>query len=151
MVSEVEQELMRGVIEALKPLSPVRRRIALGLAKGMSRKAIAEQVGFALPYGISTVVSAGNEPKVREVVNKIEQAALHGLTKDLLFHKHKQLIDAKKIINTATGTIEVPDNATQGKMLELAYKVLDVLKDESTMLVETHEQRMARLRGSDCD
>jgi len=56
---------------------------------------------------------------------------------ELLAKKHKQLLEAKKIHGSLTEPDrEVDDNQTQGKMVELGYKVKKKLNDSESFSVE---------------
>jgi hypothetical protein len=150
-LTKEDKLLMDEIKKALMPLTPKRRKLAIGIAGGLCKKHAAAAAGYSKTHNHGGIKGAENDLNWQVVMNKLDHAAVHGLTKDLLFGKHKQLIDAKKVLSTPTGLVEVADNATQAKILELGYKVLGVLTEESVVTIETHEQRMARLRGDSCD
>jgi len=61
----------------------------------------------------------------------------HGLTDKVLAEKHKQLIEAHrvlviegKVIDGENGGIKIPELQIQIKALELAYKLKDLLKEK---------------------
>jgi hypothetical protein len=95
--------------------------------------------------------------KVKKSIHEL--MARSGLSDDRLLEKHRELLNAQKIISVAcskegeNATIEyteVPDYAVQVRALEMAYRLQGAFAPEKIMGVveETHEQRVARLMGS---
>jgi phage terminase small subunit len=83
----------------------------------------------------STAKSHTKELEVRAKIADVMER--NGLTDNVLVAKHKELLEAYRlvivegqVINVDNGGIKIPELQIQIKALELAYKLKDLLKDK---------------------
>jgi hypothetical protein len=97
----------------------------------------------------------GKNAVVRALMKAFEK---RGINEDRLAEKQAELLDANKVVSAVIigsdatekthDFVEVPDNLTRVKALELAYKVRgDFAPELHAVVTESYGQRIKRLRG----
>ena len=89
----------------------------------------------AAGYPENTALKHSNELEKRAKISDIMER--QGLTDNVLVAKHKELLEAHRlliiageVVNEENGGVKIPELAIQTKALELAYKLKDLLRDK---------------------
>jgi len=130
------------------------RKLIQGVASGLPKRIAAIRAGYSERSAHAIADETLKNPKVKKALTELMEES--GLSNSRLLEKHRELLNAQKIVSIVCGQegnsatveyTEVPDYAIQARALEMAYRLQGAFAPEKIMGVveETHEQRIARL------
>lgn len=107
-------------------LTQKQRKLVKGMVAGKPQGEAAKAAGLNESYASQVLKTPKLKLAIADLMDKV------GLSDDKLLEKHKQLLEAQKVVSAVGGKdagagsvdfIEVPDHPVQAKALEMAYKL----------------------------
>jgi hypothetical protein len=131
------------------------RKLVQGIVEGLPIRSAGEAAGYPQSMLDSKIYSVVRKDRVKQTIEEMMEEC--GLSTKRLFAVHADMLHATKPISAVIGKdantstmdfIEVPDWSARGSALNMGYKLKGLYQERLDVSVESHEERMRRLKGS---